>query len=510
MLIRFWDYLRSSVTYYEGSRRGQWLIGTLTCQTTLYTTSARLHSAYSTSEYFGRNLAHRDAPLGQSGWSGLEFLKGDTVMPKHAGRMGPTSEEGGTTKSMKARRGFRLGVAVALLAGAGLTGLSFVTATSAVAKPSGDTVTICHATASSSNPYVQETVDLSSLGDGHGNSGVNPGDIIPPTPNTDFPSGNNWGDISGLNATGEQIWNNGCAVPTSESSSSSAPAPTTVTPTEPMHSTPDCTSQDETVTPSSQEGVVWNPSGSTTLKPGDSVTYTASPAEGYVFPDGAQTSWTFTNGLDTSKCTTGSPTPPSHEQGTGTGTATCKTNGTYLVNVSANGLVGKNNNPNGYYQGGVFVTNGVNTVYSQSQTDANGDATFPAFTFDAKGQSSVKFYINSTTTSGGVNVAFTVDFAKCGGQTSTPPSSTPPSSPGKSHTPPATHTTSPSKSIAPPTSIGPSPSQLGPVPHTGVTVTFVKVITHPYGWAKIPGGVLLGIAGLFGLALLNRREATQR
>lgn len=70
-----------------------------------------------------------------------------------------------------------------------------------------DKVTICHATASSSNPYVTETVDLSSLGDGHGNHGVNPGDIIPPTAGTDFPNGNNW------DATGQGIFNNGCNVP---------------------------------------------------------------------------------------------------------------------------------------------------------------------------------------------------------------------------------------------------------------------------------------------------------
>ena len=43
-------------------------------------------------------------------------------------------------------------------------------------------VTICHATASKSNPYVEITVDIASiLGDsGHGHSGVNIGDIIPP------------------------------------------------------------------------------------------------------------------------------------------------------------------------------------------------------------------------------------------------------------------------------------------------------------------------------------------
>ena len=42
-------------------------------------------------------------------------------------------------------------------------------------------VTICHATASKTNPYVMITVDVASIvGDsGHGSSGVNEGDIIP-------------------------------------------------------------------------------------------------------------------------------------------------------------------------------------------------------------------------------------------------------------------------------------------------------------------------------------------
>jgi hypothetical protein len=42
-------------------------------------------------------------------------------------------------------------------------------------------VTICHATASRTNPYVTITVDIASIiGDsGHGHSGVNEGDIIP-------------------------------------------------------------------------------------------------------------------------------------------------------------------------------------------------------------------------------------------------------------------------------------------------------------------------------------------
>ena len=49
-------------------------------------------------------------------------------------------------------------------------------------------VTLGHATASATNPYVQITVDIESIvGDaGHGHSGVNVGDIIPPIPSAGY------------------------------------------------------------------------------------------------------------------------------------------------------------------------------------------------------------------------------------------------------------------------------------------------------------------------------------
>jgi hypothetical protein len=68
-------------------------------------------------------------------------------------------------------------------------------------------VTICHATASETNPYVVITVDIASIvGDaGHGHSGVNIGDIIPPF-NMDgyLYAGHNW------DAEHAAIYNNGC------------------------------------------------------------------------------------------------------------------------------------------------------------------------------------------------------------------------------------------------------------------------------------------------------------
>lgn len=72
-----------------------------------------------------------------------------------------------------------LGVVAALALGS--VGMS-ASAASATKPDPLHKVTICHATASKTNPYVVITVDIASIvGDsGHGNSGVNEGDIIPP------------------------------------------------------------------------------------------------------------------------------------------------------------------------------------------------------------------------------------------------------------------------------------------------------------------------------------------
>jgi hypothetical protein len=69
-------------------------------------------------------------------------------------------------------------------------------------------ITICHATASESNPYVTITVDVASIvGDsGHGHSGINAGDIIPPFDIAgNVYAGNNW------DAAHEAILDNGCS-----------------------------------------------------------------------------------------------------------------------------------------------------------------------------------------------------------------------------------------------------------------------------------------------------------
>ena len=92
-------------------------------------------------------------------------------------------------------------------------------------QPTGHKVTICHATSSETNPYVNPTVDIASAGygdkaghAGHGRDGVwypgakadgfDWGDIIPPYDYGDF-------HYAGLNWTtaGQTIYDNGCKVP---------------------------------------------------------------------------------------------------------------------------------------------------------------------------------------------------------------------------------------------------------------------------------------------------------
>jgi hypothetical protein len=173
-------------------------------------------------------------------------------------------------------------------------------------------VTICHRTKSVSNPYTQNSVNFDSAtgelkdnGDGDHTSHTGPVWDA----NTTYPAphnGDQWGDIippytwdggghyDGLNwdAAGQAIWNNDCNPTTSTD---------TVTPLAPTATQPTCANTYMTVSHSDQEGVVWN-YNQVTLKVGESVTFVASPAEGTEFTEGAQTSWSFTNDFDTSKC----------------------------------------------------------------------------------------------------------------------------------------------------------------------------------------------------------------
>lgn len=101
-------------------------------------------------------------------------------------------------------RMFRVSAAVvgALVSGT----IAVVTVPSASASlASPGRVTICHATGSASNPYVQITVSENAVRDGraHNRDGHQSGeDIIPPGPYD--PDGRNW------DADGQTIYNNGC------------------------------------------------------------------------------------------------------------------------------------------------------------------------------------------------------------------------------------------------------------------------------------------------------------
>jgi hypothetical protein len=105
-----------------------------------------------------------------------------------------------------------------------------------------------------------------------------------------------------------------------------------VTPAQPTATTPSCEMPNMTVTPSSQEGVVWSPSGPTVLEPGESVTYTATPDDEYVFPEGAQTSWEYTNTFDVEECDTDEEPPTFNPDGSLD--VNCKGDGTAVLDNS--------------------------------------------------------------------------------------------------------------------------------------------------------------------------------
>jgi hypothetical protein len=83
-------------------------------------------------------------------------------------------------------------------------------------------------------------------------------------------------------------------------------APTEVTPTAPPQPTaPECDADGVFNPPAPQDGVIWTVDPDTTTGPGQ-YTVTATPAEGYTFPEGTQTTWTITVNPATGDC----PTPP--------------------------------------------------------------------------------------------------------------------------------------------------------------------------------------------------------
>ena len=94
-----------------------------------------------------------------------------------------------------------------LLTIAAITTASTAATASIASAASERRLTICHATASATNPYVVITVDISSIvgAAGHGHSGINVGDIIPAIPSVY--AGNNW------DAEHQAIFANDCNIP---------------------------------------------------------------------------------------------------------------------------------------------------------------------------------------------------------------------------------------------------------------------------------------------------------
>jgi hypothetical protein len=129
------------------------------------------------------------------------------------------------------------------LATAGLIGVALITPAGALATqpPPGHTVTICHATASDANPYLELTVDIASSGDPQGghagdtgpiwSAGLKDkhlawGDIIPAYMHGDF-------NYPGLNATpqGLAILAGHCTIQTPPVAPTSTPTSTGAAPT---------------------------------------------------------------------------------------------------------------------------------------------------------------------------------------------------------------------------------------------------------------------------------------
>lgn len=167
------------------------------------------------------------------------------------------------------RAGIGLGVLLTLVC---------VLATPAAATPQNK-VTICHATSSVNNPYVQNTVNENAIvkPNGHGThtGPVFPqrgwGDIIP-----SYEYNNDHGGTSiypGLNWTtdGQAVWNAGCLVVITEPP---VPPETTTTTSQPEVTT---TTSGSTTTTAQPGTTTTQPGGSTTTTPG-STTTTAKPS----------------------------------------------------------------------------------------------------------------------------------------------------------------------------------------------------------------------------------------
>jgi hypothetical protein len=212
----------------------------------------------------------------------------------------------------------------------------------ALAKDNHIPVTICHATASNTNPFVQETVDDDAV-DGNGNEHSDhnmPGhqngeDIIPPGPwDAD---GRNW------NAQGIAIWNNDCNVVTP----TATPTPTkTVTPTATITPTPTYTQTvTNTPTPTYIQTATITPtptintntacvSNCTTPTPTPTVGVTDSPTPTPTTPQGTSATPTPTQSNNTGAVLGASSTKPQVQAASAVlGASTMASTGTFVTDI---------------------------------------------------------------------------------------------------------------------------------------------------------------------------------
>jgi hypothetical protein len=176
-------------------------------------------------------------------------------------------------------------------------------------------VTLCHATAAATNPYVVITVDAASAGgqaqlEGHAS---HTGPIFDPAVNV---SGDNWGDIipaysyvvangpdagttvtfAGLNIpAGQYLLDNGCQFPVQ-----TTPPPTTVPPTTPPPTTvPPTTPPPTTVPPTTPPPTTVPPPPPTTVPPPPPTTPPTTPP---VVPPKNEPRECHGNGADRARC----------------------------------------------------------------------------------------------------------------------------------------------------------------------------------------------------------------
>lgn len=186
------------------------------------------------------------------------------------------------------------------------TGGAVVLSNSAFSDPAnGQKLTICHATRSNNNPYVQITPSINATGL-HGGHINHTGPIWDPTIKA---GGGSWGDIippftyqpkagppvnyPGLNwtAEGQAIYNNGCNIPV---------VPTTVTPENPTITQASCNSDnnlvDPTITLANTPHVTYSASPAGPYTAGEKVVITATAeTPGFQFVPPAPGKWVFVN-----------------------------------------------------------------------------------------------------------------------------------------------------------------------------------------------------------------------